>query len=123
MSTILSLGMVIGAKYDDRFNGFKKSISLIAPYTSIIFLTNLSRMYETSHSKPLTATAYNSMWTLLIITIFYTLGLFVGHMIDRRAKVQARTEHKEATMSENVKVIKSDVKELLENQWLSLTKY
>jgi hypothetical protein len=121
MSTILSLGMVIGAKYDDRFAGFRKSLSIITPYTMIIFLTNASRMYETSHTKPLTATAYNSLWSLVIITIFYVVGLFIGHMIDQKAKIKAHEEIKaeevkieEATMGEDVKVIKSDVKELLD---------
>ena len=121
MSTILSLGMVIGAKYDDRFAGFKKSLSLILPYTSIIFLTNISRMYERSQSQPLTATAYNSLWSLIIITLFYVLGLFIGHMIDRKAKQSAKELFNEPielsktdVMSENVKVIKSDVKDLLD---------
>jgi hypothetical protein len=121
MGGILSTGLIIGVKYDDQFRGFRKSLSIIAPYTSIIFLTNMSRMYETSQTKALTATAYNSMWSLLIITIFYVLGLFIGHMIDQRAKVKAHEEAKveekkieEATMSENVIEIKSDVKEILD---------
>lgn len=121
MSTILSLGMVIGAKFDDKLRGFTRSLALIVPYTSILFLTNFSRLYETAQIKPLASTAYNSMWSLTIITVFYVTGLFIGHMIDRKAKHNAQREHTiaekkttVAVINQNVKEIRSDVKELLD---------
>ena len=88
-SLILSLGMVIGAKFDDSFRGFRRSVALITPYFLILIITNGSRMYNTSLAKPLTATAYNSIITLSIITFLYILGLFIGHMIDLKGKEKA----------------------------------
>lgn len=121
MSTILSLGMVIGAKFDHKLRGFTRSLALLVPYTSIIFLTNFSRLYETSQKTHLGATSFNSMWTIIIITAFYIVGLFIGHMIDQKAKHKAQTEHTTAekkttvaVINANVKEIRLDVKELLD---------
>lgn len=95
VSTIFAFGMVIGAKYNHKFNGFKQSMTLLAPYTLIIFTTTISRIYETSTRTTVTANAYNSLVTLVLITIIYVLGLFIGHMLDLKGKEVAHKEHRE----------------------------
>lgn len=93
MSMIISLGMVVGAKFDNRFRGFIKSIILLAPYTLILLLTNISRLYETSLRKELTSDAYNGTASLFMVTIFYMLGLFIGHMIDKQGKIEVMRKY------------------------------
>ena len=90
MGSVISLGMLVGAKFDDGLKGLKRSISVLFPYFFILFITNGSRLVETSWKQPLGATAYNSIVTLLAVTFFYGIGLIFGHLIKKRAVEEAQ---------------------------------
>jgi hypothetical protein len=85
MGGVVSLGMVVGNKFDDKYRGLSKSLTLLSPYVFILFLTTASRLVETGFKQPLGSNAYNSTITLLLVTFFYILGLFIGHVILEEA--------------------------------------
>lgn len=84
VGVIISIGMLAGAKFDNRIQGFVKSIILIFPYSLVLLLTTLNRLYIISYDKPLNADAYNGIVTLVIITLAYIVGLFLGHMAVKK---------------------------------------
>lgn len=92
VGTIISIGMLAGSKYDNKFTGFIKSLSLILPYTFVLLLTTFSRLYQTYLIKPLSSDAFNGSITLIIITLAYILGLFMGHMAVKKGKEAAEWE-------------------------------
>lgn len=126
-SITLMVGIFWGWLYDQKFAGFRRSLSLIAPHSILIIITSLFRITEYSTKNVFTANAYNGVMTILLTTFFYIIGLFIGHMIDHNAKNQAQATfvkplivaEKEAikeqqnTMSDNVKSIKTDVEKLV----------
>lgn len=126
-SITLMVGIFWGWLYDQKFAGFKRSVSLIAPHSLLIIVTSLFRISEYSSTNVLTANAYNGIMTIFLTTFFYIGGLFIGHMIDRNAKQQAHTtfnkplivaekellKDQHDTMSDNVKLIKTDVEKLM----------
>lgn len=89
---VISVGMLAGSRFDNKLAGFARSMAIIAPYGLILFLTNATRLYETSLKKTLSADAYNSSVTLFIITGAYIVGLFLGHMAVKKGKEQAIKE-------------------------------
>ncbi len=94
---IISVGMIAGSKFDNRFAGFKKSVTLILPYAIILLFVNVTRLYETGQTRPITADAYNGSVSLALITIAYISGLFIGHMVVKKGKEQA---HKTETLTQ-----------------------
>lgn len=85
MGGVVSLGMVIGNRFDESYKGFRKSVFLLSPYVILLILTNASRIAQIGFEKPLDSMAYNGLITIGIITIFYITGLFLGHVILRKA--------------------------------------
>lgn len=86
MGGVVSMGMVVGNRFDESYKGFKRSIVLLLPYFVMLFFVTSSRVYEVSRIRLLGADAYNSLITLGIVTFFYVLGLFIGHVILLKAK-------------------------------------
>lgn len=78
---IIAFGMIVGGKLNDGFNGFKKSLVIIFPFIFVLFITNASRVYYYSLSFGLGAQSYNNTISLLITSLSYFIGLFIGHLI------------------------------------------
>lgn len=78
--------MYIGTRLDDGLNGFKRSMAIILPFIAILVIVNVSRIYQTSFTATLTANAYNGTVSAIITSLFYIVGLFIGHMISYKAK-------------------------------------
>lgn len=86
MGGVLSMGMVVGNRFDESYKGFRRSIVVLIPYFVMLFFVTSSRVYEISRIKLLGADAYNSLITLGVVTLFYVLGLFLGHVILLKAR-------------------------------------
>lgn len=94
VGTIIAVGMIAGAKLDHNFSGLRKSLFLILPYAAILFFTTSSRLYQTALVRTLNADAYNGLMTLVLITIAYVIGLFIGHVIVSNGTEQAKKQYK-----------------------------
>lgn len=81
---IISFGMVFGGRLNEGMNGFRKSMMILLPFSLMLFVIMASRLFYTATIFPLGANAYNNVITLIITTFFYTLGLFMGHMVVSR---------------------------------------
>lgn len=86
MGLVITFGMTIGVHLDDGMRGFKRSMTIIFPFSIMVMLTTLSRLYEASQSFNLTSQAYNGTTSFLFAAIFYSIGLFIGHLITCKAK-------------------------------------
>lgn len=90
LSSVITIGMLIGGKYDNGFKGFKQSINIITPLILIIFFSNLSRIYTTNSS--ISSNAFNGSANMIIMTASYFIGLFIGHIVSIKAKEHAVRE-------------------------------
>jgi len=89
MSLVICFGMFVGIKLDDGRAGFNRSALVLLPYIALVMTINISRIYQTMLLMPITYSAFNGIATLLITSIFYLLGLCIGHMIFKKAKKDA----------------------------------
>lgn len=94
MSLVICFGMFVGIKLDDGKAGFKRSALVLLPYIILVMIINISRIYQTILLMPITYSAFNGTVTMFITSLFYLLGLCVGHIIFKKAKIAAIKEAK-----------------------------
>lgn len=93
VSTVVSLGMIIGYKLNEGLDGFKKSITILLPYSALLILTIYSRLLGVEVTA---ANAYNGIITIIITSVAYITGLFLGHVVFNKAKKDAVNESEKA---------------------------
>lgn len=83
MGLVVSFGMIVGGKLNEGMDGLKKSVIVLLPFGFVMLLTTSSRLFYTSSlsSFPLSANAYNGLFTLVFTSLFYLIGLVLGHTI------------------------------------------
>lgn len=83
MGLVVSFGMIVGGRLNEGMAGLKKSMFVLIPFGFVLFMTTSSRIFFTSnlYPIPLSANAYNGIFTLLFTGIFYFIGLLLGHTV------------------------------------------
>lgn len=87
MSTVITVGMLVGGRQDDGSRGFKRSMGVFLPFIFIAVANNLLRIF--SLNAALTYQAFNGSVSLIIMGIFYISGLLFGHMISDKGRKDA----------------------------------
>ena len=86
ISLIITTGMFVGVRLNEGKIGFSRSLFVLFPYIILVSLVNGSRIYQTSLVTSVGSQAYNGLVTLILTSLAYILGLFVGHVIFNKAK-------------------------------------
>lgn len=104
LGSVISLGMVVGYKLNHGAVGFRKSLVVLLPFTFVLLLTMLSRLYFLSFIQTIGPTAYNAIITIFVDLFGYVFGLWCGHYITKTAVKQVYTEHDIKISDQNVKL-------------------
>lgn len=96
MSLIMVFGMVAGVKMNDGIRGFSRSMAILLPYIFIIVTTTLLRLSGAGFGT-IGANAYNGINTILVTTLFYTAGLYIGHVIYSKAEKEVHQDYDDDT--------------------------
>lgn len=84
-STIIVLGMFVGWKQNKGMSGFKRSIYTLIPFALIYFFSSANRVYEYTRIYGVGVQSYNNLISIVLISILYAFGLFIGHNIKNKA--------------------------------------
>jgi hypothetical protein len=93
-SLVFITGIFWGWWYDQKIIGFKRSLNLIVPFVVLLITINASRIYEASLSTKINPNGYNGLITLVLSSVVYIIGLFIGHMLDTRGRKKAQEIHR-----------------------------
>lgn len=85
LGSVISLGMTVGWKLNEGREGFTRSLTVILPIFLLITFNTLSRVYFISLEAPIGANAFNSVIARLIDVPAYCLGLYIGHVLAKKA--------------------------------------
>lgn len=77
---IISLGMVIGAKLNEGGNGFKRSITILLPFSVVLFSTNLARVFDYARINGFGGQSFTNTFSIIFVSMAYIFGLAVGHL-------------------------------------------
>jgi hypothetical protein len=88
------MGIFIGSViYNGDINGIKKMIVSLVCYASLIITVNFTRILPdlvfSQTGKP-----FASIWTVLLVTLFYLLGAYVGVVVTKKAHKSKGHTHK-----------------------------
>ena len=77
---VISFGMIVGAKLNEGGSGLKRSVIILLPFISILFSTNLSRVFDYARINGFGGQSFTNTFSLLFVTLSYILGLWIGHV-------------------------------------------
>jgi len=92
MSLIIVIGIIAGVKLNEYFFGFKRSIVILIPFVLVLLFTNFLRISEITNGSPISHNAYNGSISIVITTLCYVIGLFLGHVTFQKARKDAQKE-------------------------------
>lgn len=79
-------GMYIGSKRNHKMAGFRSSMAIILPFVGFMLVASIATAYEYTKTTGVVGwQSYNNSLRLIIFTIAYATGLYVGHMIVKQA--------------------------------------
>lgn len=92
-TTILCFGIVLGGRLGQGMSGFKKSLVILCPFILVLALNGLTRVYEVSLVRPIGPQSYNGTVSLVLTSLSYLTGLFIGHCAVREGRRVAIIDH------------------------------
>ncbi len=85
LGSAVAWGMYIGAKRNHGFKGLRGSLEVILPFAGFLLVSTIATTWQYAETYGLGWQSYNNSLRLIIFTIAYTFGLWVGHIVWCRA--------------------------------------
>lgn len=92
MSMIIVVGIIAGVKLNEYLVGFKRSLVILIPFIVVLLFSNTTRIMQIAQTTEIGHNAYNGSITIILTSICYMLGLFLGHVTFHKAKRDAESE-------------------------------
>lgn len=78
---VISLGMIVGAKLNEGGTGLRRSLTVLFPFTIILFATNLTRVFDYARVNGFGGQSFTNTFSIIFIATAYVVGLGVGHIL------------------------------------------